>query len=99
MTDALGRLRTDVTHGDVLRAIDEYDRLGPGRNSSLYTGFDPAGPMSWSGVTVVTHTRPSWAPPMSWPRANVFPLRISRVARAALYAVLRKLGFTVEDKQ
>jgi hypothetical protein len=28
MTDALGRLRTTVTHQDVVRAIAEYDRLG-----------------------------------------------------------------------
>ena len=28
MTDALTRLRADVTRDDVLRAIQEYDRLG-----------------------------------------------------------------------
>ena len=31
MTDALARLRTDVSRGDVLKAIREYDRLGPER--------------------------------------------------------------------
>lgn len=31
MTDALARLRADVTREDVLRAIREYDRLGPER--------------------------------------------------------------------
>ena len=29
MTDALARLRAGVTHDDVVRAIQEYDRLGP----------------------------------------------------------------------
>jgi len=29
MADALARLRTEVTRKDVLRAIREYDRLGP----------------------------------------------------------------------
>jgi hypothetical protein len=31
MTGALARLRADVARGDVLRAIQEYDRLGPDR--------------------------------------------------------------------
>jgi hypothetical protein len=29
MTTAMTKLRSDVTHSDVLRAIHEYDRLGP----------------------------------------------------------------------
>jgi hypothetical protein len=29
MTTALAKLRSDVTHSDVLRAIKEFDRLGP----------------------------------------------------------------------
>jgi hypothetical protein len=29
MTGSLAKLRTDVTHADVVRAIREYDRLGP----------------------------------------------------------------------
>src|SRR5437660_768676 len=35
MTDALARLRADVAHGDVLRAIKEYDRLVPNRFESV----------------------------------------------------------------
>jgi hypothetical protein len=31
MTDALARLRAEVTRDDVLRAIQEYDQLGPER--------------------------------------------------------------------
>ncbi len=29
MTTALAKLRSDVAHSDVVRAIKEYDRLGP----------------------------------------------------------------------
>ena len=42
MTDALARLRADVTRDDVLRAIQEYDRLGPERFFSE-RGFGPSG--------------------------------------------------------
>jgi hypothetical protein len=31
VTTALAKLRSDVSHADVLRAIREYDRLGPER--------------------------------------------------------------------
>jgi hypothetical protein len=41
MTDALARLRADVTHRDVLRAIKQYDRLGPDRFFSEH-GFGPS---------------------------------------------------------
>ena len=41
MTGALARLRADVTHGDVLRAIKGYDRLGPDRFFSEH-GFGPS---------------------------------------------------------
>ena len=41
MTNALARLRTDVTHGNVLRALDEYDRLGPEQFFAQH-GFGPS---------------------------------------------------------
>jgi methionine aminopeptidase len=41
MTDALARLRAGVTRDDVLRAIQEYDRLGPERFFSEH-GFGPS---------------------------------------------------------
>src|SRR5689334_4749416 len=41
MTDSLARLRADVTRDDVLRAIQEYDRLGPERFFSDH-GFGPS---------------------------------------------------------
>ena len=40
MTDALARLRADVTRDDVVRAIQEYDRLGPEQFFSEH-GFGP----------------------------------------------------------
>jgi hypothetical protein len=40
MTDALARLRADVTRDDVVRAIQEYDRLGPVQFFSEH-GFGP----------------------------------------------------------
>src|SRR5580693_1671268 len=40
MTDSLARLRADVTRDDVVRAIQEYDRLGPERFFSEH-GFGP----------------------------------------------------------
>src|SRR6184192_534852 len=41
MTDALARLRADVTRDDVLRAIQEYDRLGSEQFFSE-NGFGPS---------------------------------------------------------
>jgi len=41
MTDSLARLRADVTRDDVLRAIQEYDRLGPEEFFSEH-GFGPS---------------------------------------------------------
>ena len=40
MTDSLGRLRAEVTRDDVLRAIQEYDRLGSEGFFSAH-GFAP----------------------------------------------------------
>src|SRR5213083_1988438 len=41
MTVSLARLRADVTRNDVLRAIQEYDRLGPEGFFSEH-GFGPS---------------------------------------------------------
>jgi hypothetical protein len=41
MTDALARLRADVTREDVLSAIKEYERVGPKRFFSEH-GFGPS---------------------------------------------------------
>jgi hypothetical protein len=41
MSDSLARLKTDVTRDDVVRAIGEYDRLGPDRFFAEH-GFGPS---------------------------------------------------------
>src|SRR6476619_272397 len=41
MTGALAKLRADVARGDVVRAIEEYDRLGPERFFAKH-GFGPS---------------------------------------------------------
>ena len=41
MTGALAKLRADVARGDVVRAIEEYDRLGPERFFAEH-GFGPS---------------------------------------------------------
>jgi hypothetical protein len=41
MTTALAKLRTDVSRDDVVRAIGEYDRLGPERFFTQH-GFGPS---------------------------------------------------------
>ena len=82
MTSALAKLRTDVTRDHVLRALDEYDRLGQS-GSSLRMDSDPVGVMNLSGTNAVTRTRRSWEQRMSSPRASALAPAISRVERAA----------------
>jgi len=54
-----------VTRSDVVRAIEEYDRLGPERFFSEH-GF--ARLMSWPGQDAVIRRKQSWAQLMSSPR-------------------------------
>ncbi len=80
MPEALARLKTDVTHADVVRAIKEYDRLGPS-SFSLSMVTAQAGVMSWSGNNAVTRTKPYWAQLMNWPRVSAWPRVISKAGR------------------
>ena len=82
MSDALARLRADVTRDDVLRAVKEYDRLGRS-GSSLSTVSARAGATSWSGTNALTPTRPCWARLMSWRRGSAWRPLTSRGARPA----------------
>ena len=82
MTGALTRLRADVTHGDVLRAIKEYDRLGPGRFFSKH-GFGPSRSYELVWDQPVTRTRQFWEQLMNWRRASASAPVISRVGRVA----------------
>ena len=71
-----------VTRRDVLRAIQEYDRLGPEQFFSEH-GFALPRPMSSSGINAVTRRRQSWAQLMNSPQGNNLALVTSRVGRPA----------------
>ena len=98
MTDALTRLRADVTRDDVLRAIQEYDRLGSEQFFSEH-GFGP----SRSYELVWDERR--------YPHKAILGTAYELAAgqrlgssdfeggKSGAVAVLRKLGFTIEDKQ
>ncbi|HYY17388.1 MAG TPA: hypothetical protein VE864_01005 [Streptosporangiaceae bacterium] len=98
MTDSLARLRADVTRDDVLRAIQEYDRLGPGQFFSEH-GFGP----SRSYELVWDERR--------YPHKAILGVAYEfatgqRLAsgdfeggKSGAVAVLRKLGFTIQEKQ
>jgi hypothetical protein len=98
MTDALARLRADVTRDDVLRAIKEYDRLGSERFFSKH-GFGPS-----RNYELVWDRR-------RYPHKAILGTAYEFATRKRLgsgdfeggksgaVAVLRKLGFTIKDKQ
>ena len=76
MSDALARLRADITRDDVLRAVKENDRLPPG-GSSLNTVSARAGGRP-SGTNALTPTRPCWERLMSWRRGSAWRPLTSR---------------------
>jgi hypothetical protein len=98
MTDSLARLHADVTHDDVLRAIHEYDRLGPEQFFSHH-GFGP----SRSYQLVWDERR--------YPHKAILGVAYEfatgqRLAsgdfeggKGGAVAVLTKLGFTIQDKR
>jgi hypothetical protein len=98
MTDSLARLRADVTRDDVLRAIQEYDRLGPEQFFSEH-GFGP----SRSYELVWDERR--------YPHKAILGVAYEfatgqRLAsgdfeggKSGAVAVLTKLGFTIQDKR
>jgi hypothetical protein len=98
MTDALARLRADVTRGDVLRAIREYDRLGPERFFSEH-GFGRS-----RSYELVWDTR-------RYPHKAILGTAYEFATgqrlgagdfeggKSGAVAVLTKLGFTVQDKK
>ena len=71
-----------VTHGDVLRAIQEYDRLGPERFFSKH-GFAPTTTYELAWKDAVIRQKQSWAPLMSSPRASDLPPVTSRAGSPA----------------
>ena len=98
MTGALARLRADVTHGDVLRAIEEYDRLGPDRFFSEH-GFGP----SRSYELVWDQRRYPHKAILGTAYELATGQRLGsgdfEGGKSGAVAILTKLGFTVQNKQ
>ena len=98
MTDALARLRSDVTRADVLRAIREYDRLGSERFFSQH-GFGP------SRTYELVWDRRRY--PHKAILGTAYELATGKRlgsgdfegGKSGAVAVLTKLGFTVRDKK
>jgi hypothetical protein len=98
MSNAMARLRTEVTHEDVVRAIQEYDRVGPERFFSEH-GFGPS-----RTYELVWDERRY---PHKAILGTAFELATGeRLAsadfeggRSGAVAVLTKLGFDIEDRQ
>ena len=98
MSDALARLRTDVTHRDVLRAIDEFDRLGPDEFFSEH-GFGP----SRSYELVWEQRRYPHKAILGTAYELATGLRLGSAdfegGKAGAVTILRNLGFTVQEKE
>jgi len=98
MSNALARLRTDVSHDDVVRAIKDYDRLGSERFFSEH-GFGP----SRSYELVWEKRRYPHKAILGTAYEFATGQRLSsgdfEGGKSGAVAVLRKLGFTIEDKQ
>ena len=98
MTDSLARLRADVTRRDVLRAIQEYDRLGPDRFFSEH-GFGP----SRSYELVWDERRYPHKAILGTAYEFATGQRLGsgdfEGGKSGAVAVLKKLGFTIQDKR
>jgi hypothetical protein len=97
MTDALARLRADVTRDDVVHAMQEYDRLGPEQFFSEH-GFGPT-----TAYDLIWDER-RYPPKAILGTAFEFATgqRLEpgdfEGGRSGAVAVLGKLGFTIEHK-
>jgi len=98
MTGALARLRAEVARGDVLRAIEEYDRLGPDRFFSQH-GFGP----SRSYELIWDERRYPHKAVLGTAYEFATGRRLGSAdfegGKSGAVAVLREMGFTVQDKQ
>jgi hypothetical protein len=98
MTHSLARLRSDVTRGDVERAIQEYDRLGPERFFSEH-GFGPSRSyeLVWDGRRyphkAILGTAYELATGQRLGSADF------EGGKSGAVAVLRTLGFSVQAKR
>ena len=98
MTDSLAGLRADVTRGDVLRAIQEYDRLGPGGFFAEH-GFGPT--TTYDLVWDERRYPPKAILGTAYELATGQRLASGDFegGKSGAVAVLRKLGFTIQDKR
>ena len=98
MTDSLARLRADVTRGDVLHAIQEYDRLGPdGFFSEHGFGQSRSYELVWDERRyphkAILGTAYEFATGQRLASGDF------EGGKSGAVAVLRKLGFTIQDKR
>jgi hypothetical protein len=98
MADALAKLKTDVTRDDVLRAIEEYDRLGPDKFFSEH-GFGPS--RNYELVWQKRHYPHKAILGTAYELASGQRLAAGDFegGKGGAVAVLTKLGFTIEEKQ
>ncbi len=98
MRSALAKLRADIAHDDVVRAIKEYDRLGPERFFSEH-GLGP----SRSYELVWEERRYPHKAILGTAYEFATGLRLGsgdfEGGKSGAVGVLRGLGFTVEDKR
>jgi hypothetical protein len=98
MTAALARLRANVSREHVLRAITEYDRLGPVRFFSEH-GFGP----SRSYELVWDHRRYPHKAVLGTAYEIATGQRLGsgdfEGGKSGAVAILRKLGFIIEEKR
>jgi len=98
MTAALAKLRSDVARGDVVRAIEEYDRLGPKRFFAEH-GFGP----SRSYELVWDERRYPHKAILGTAYELATGQRLAsgdfEGGKSGAVAVLRNLGFTIQDKR
>jgi hypothetical protein len=98
MPTALAKLRAEVTRSDVLRAMKEYDRLGPEQFFAQH-GFSTA--KSYELIWDQHRYPPKAILGTAYELATGHRLRPSEFegGKVGAVAVLRILGFTVRDKQ
>ena len=98
MTDALARLRAEVTRDDVMHAIQDYDRLGPEQFFAEHR-FGPSRSyeLVW-GDRRYPHKAILGAAYELATGRRLAPSDFEG-GRAGAVAVLRNLGFTIQDKR
>jgi len=98
MTSVLAKLRAEIGRDDVVRAIKEYDRLGPEGFFSEH-GFGP----SWSYELVWEERRYPHKAILGTAYEFATGRRLGsgdfEGGKSGAVAVLGELGFTVEDKR